>query len=198
MPPPATPGRTFTRANPALYRAGMTRAPTVTVRPATCEDLPAITEIAAHYVLHTVTTFNTEPLPLAGWEERWESLSAAGRPFLVVAAPHRPGLPDDVAGFAYVGAWRERPAYAATGEDTIYLAPGAEGQGLGRALLTALLEEAQRAGIREIVAVVSDADSPASVVLHEKLGFRHVGRLERVGFKHGRWLDTVLLQRSLA
>ncbi|MFD6090855.1 GNAT family N-acetyltransferase [Oerskovia sp. NPDC060338] len=175
----------------------MTHAPAVTVRPATREDLPAITEIAAHYVLHTVTTFNTEPLPLTGWEERWESLRAARRPFLVVAAASGPGLPDDVAGFAYVGAWRERPAYAATGEDTIYLAPGAEGQGLGRSLLTTLLDEAQRAGIREIVAVVSDADSPASVILHEKLGFRHVGRLERVGFKHGRWLDTVLLQRSL-
>ncbi|MBD7982623.1 GNAT family N-acetyltransferase [Oerskovia merdavium] len=175
----------------------MTHAPTVTVRRATREDLPAIAEIAAHYVLHTVTTFQTEPLTLAGWEERWESLRAAGRPFLVVTVAEGPGLPDDVAGFAYVGAWRERPAYAATGEDTIYLAPGSEGRGLGRALLSRLLDEAREAGVREVVAVVSDAESPASVVLHEKLDFRQVGRLERVGFKHGRWLDTVLLQRSL-
>ncbi|MHA7135041.1 GNAT family N-acetyltransferase [Oerskovia turbata] len=173
----------------------MTHAPTV--RPATRDDLPAVAEIAAHYVLRTVATFQTEPLPLAGWEERWESLRAAGRPFLVVTVPSAPGLPDDVAGFAYVGAWRERPAYAATGEDTIYLAPGQEGKGLGRALLTALLAEAEAAGVREVVAVVSDADSSASVALHERLGFRLVGRLERVGFKQGRWLDTVLLQRSL-
>ncbi|MFF2623935.1 GNAT family N-acetyltransferase [Oerskovia jenensis] len=175
----------------------MTHAPTVTVRAATRADLPAIAEIAAHFVLHTVSTFQTEPLSLAGWEERWEALRGAGRPFLVVTVPSTPGLPDDVAGFAYVGAWRERPAYAATGEDSIYLAPGSEGRGLGRALLTALLAEAEKAGVREIVAVVSDADSPASVVLHERLGFRQVGRLERVGFKQGRWLDTVLLQRSL-
>ena len=175
----------------------MSNALTATVRPATRDDLPAVAEIAAHHVLHTVSTFQTEPLTLAGWEERWESLRAAGRPFLVVTLPGAPGLPDDVAGFAYVGAWRERPAYAATGEDTIYLAPGSEGRGLGRSLLTALLDAAAEAGVRELVAVVSDADSPASVVLHEKLGFRQVGRLERVGFKHGRWLDTVLLQRSL-
>jgi L-amino acid N-acyltransferase YncA len=175
----------------------MTDTSTVTVRPATLDDLPAVAEIAAHYVLRTVATFQTEPLPLPGWEERWKSLRVAGRPFLVVTVPGGPGLPDVVAGFAYVGAWRERPAYAATGEDTIYLAPGREGQGLGRALLTALLAAAETAGVRELVAVVSDADSRASVVLHEKLGFRHVGRLERVGFKQGRWLDTVLLQRSL-
>lgn len=175
----------------------MTGSSTVTVRPASRDDLPVVAEIAAHYVLHTVSTFQTEPLPLAGWEERWESLREAGRPFLVVTVPGAPGLPDDVAGFAYVGSWRERPAYAATGEDTIYLAPGREGRGLGRSLLTALLDAAAQAGVRELVAVVSDADSPASVVLHEKLGFRQVGRLERVGLKHGRWLDTVLLQRSL-
>jgi L-amino acid N-acyltransferase YncA len=175
----------------------MTDTPVLTVRPATRDDLPTIAEIAAHHVLHTVATFQTEPLPLAGWEERWESLRAAGRPFLVVTVPGTPDRPDDVAGFAYVGAWRERPAYAATGEDTIYLAPGREGRGLGRALLSTLIDEARTAGVRELVAVVNDADSPASVVLHEKLGFRQVGRLERVGFKHGRWLDTVLLQRSL-
>ena len=93
----------------------MTDAPAATVRPATRDDLPVVAEIAAHHVLHTVSTFQTEPLPLAGWEERWESLREAGRPFLVVTVPGAPGLPDDVAGFAYVGAWRERPAYAATG-----------------------------------------------------------------------------------
>lgn len=175
----------------------MTGSSTATVRPASRDDLPVVAEIAAHYVLHTVSTFQTEPLPLAGWEERWESLREAGRPFLVVTVPGAPGLPDDVVGFAYVGAWRERPAYASTGEDTIYLAPGREGRGLGRSLLAALLDAAAQAGVRELVAVVSDADSPASVVLHEKLGFRQVGRLERVGLKHGRWLDTVLLQRSL-
>jgi len=175
----------------------MSDAATVTVRPATLDDLPAVAEIAAHHVLHTVATFQTEPLALAGWEERWQSLRAAGRPFLVVTEQGAPGLPDDVAGFAYVGAWRERPAYGATGEDSIYLAPGREGRGLGRTLLTALLAAAEGCGVCEVVAVVSDADSTASVVLHEKLGFRQVGRLERVGFKHGRWLDTVLLQRSL-
>src|SRR6478735_4458638 len=138
----------------------MTDALAVTVRPASRDDLPVVAEIAAHYVLHTVATFQTEPLPLAGWEERWEALRAAGRPFLVATVPGGPGLPDDVAGFAYVGAWRERPAYAATGEATIYLAPGSEGRGLGRALLSRLLDEAREAGVREVVAVVSDAESP--------------------------------------
>jgi L-amino acid N-acyltransferase YncA len=157
----------------------MTDTSTVTVRPATLDRLPAVAEIAAHHVQRTVTTFQTEPLALGGWEDRW------GR-----CAPR-------AARSSSVGSWRERPAYAATGEDSIYLAPGREGRGLGRALLAALLTEAEAAGVRELVAVVSDAGSPASVAPHEKLGFRQVGRLERVGFKQGRWLDTVLLQRSL-
>ena len=97
----------------------------------------------------------------------------------------------------YAGPWKERAAYRHTVEDAIYLARGSTGRGIGRALLDALLRACAEAGVQQVVAVVADAGDPASKRLHARCGFREVGRLERVGFKHGRWVDTVLMQRSL-
>jgi L-amino acid N-acyltransferase YncA len=117
----------------------------------------------------------------------------AGLPFLVAT------LDDDVAGYAYCGPWKTRPAYRQTVEDSIYLAPDALGRGLGGRLLDALLTACAEADIREVIAVVADggAESQASLALHRGRGFAEVGRLRSVGYKHDRWLDTVLLQCSL-
>ncbi len=106
----------------------------------------------------------------------------------------------EVAGYGYVSPWRPKPAYRHTVEDTVYLAPGATGRGLGRRLLAELLARAGQAGARQMVAVIADAgaDSEASIALHRALGFAHAGRLSAVGHKHGRWIDTVLMQRGLA
>jgi L-amino acid N-acyltransferase YncA len=102
-----------------------------------------------------------------------------------------------VVGYAYGGPWKERAAYRHTVENAIYLAPEARGRGVGRLLLDALLAACARAGVRQVIAVIADSGDPASARLHARSGFRMVGRLEQVGFKHGRWVDTVLMQRSL-
>ncbi|WP_240675222.1 GNAT family N-acetyltransferase [Cellulomonas endophytica] len=161
------------------------------VRPARHDDTDAVAAIYDHWVRTSTATFELEPPGVGHWHDRLDALGAAGWPFLVVEADGA------VAGFAYVGPWRTRPAYAATVEDTLYLHPDATGRGLGTLLLTALLDRAAAAGAREVVAVVADAETPASLALHRRAGFVEAGRLERVGRKFDRWLGTTLLQRSL-
>ena len=163
----------------------------VSVRAADRDDLPAVAAIYAPYVAHTVITFETEPPDGAAWATRFDAVAERALPFLVAESG------GEVVGYAYVGPWKERAAYRHTVEDAIYLAPGSTGRGGGRLLLDALLEAATAAGVEQVVAVIADAGDPASVRLHARCGFREVGRLERVGFKHGRWVDTVLMQRSL-
>jgi L-amino acid N-acyltransferase YncA len=163
----------------------------VPVRAARRDDLPALAAIYAPYVVGTAATFETEPPTAAVWAQRFDAVAAAGLPFLVVE------VAGEVAGYAYAKPWSERPAYRHTVEDVIYLAPGSTGRGLGLALLGALLDACRAAGATQVVAVVVDTGDPASHRLHVRAGFREVGRLERVGFKHGRWLDTALLQRAL-
>ena len=163
----------------------------VAVRAAGPADLPAVAAIYGPYVTGSVVTFETEPPDLATWRERFDALAGRGLPFLVAEAAGR------VIGYAYAGPWKERAAYRSTVEDAIYLAPAARGRGTGRILLDALLRACGEAGVREVVAVIADAGDPASARLHTRCGFREVGRLTGVGFKHGRWVDTVLLQRSL-
>ncbi len=103
-----------------------------------------------------------------------------------------------LAGYAYAGPYRSRPAYRLTVEDSVYIAPDTHRRGIGRALLAALIEAAQARGFRQMIAVIGDSTrQAASIGLHEALGFRHVGILKHVGFKHGRWLDSVLMQRAL-
>lgn len=165
--------------------------PQATIRPAVHADLKAVADIYAHYVRHTVTTFDETPRSVAEWERRLDELTGRGLPFLVAE------LSGAVAGFAYAGPWRPKPAYQHTVEDTIYLAPDATGRGLGTALLGPLITETARAGRRQMIAVIADTGSDASAALHRRFGFTDAGRLTAVGHKHGRWIDTLLMQRPL-
>ncbi|WP_304117416.1 GNAT family N-acetyltransferase [Mycolicibacterium bacteremicum] len=160
------------------------------LRTATAEDLPAIADIYAHYVRHSVATFETDPPDPAEWARRFTAIVDAGLPFVVT---ERSGA---VAGYAYCAPWKTRPAYRSTVEDSVYVAPSAVGAGCGAELLAALLDRCTAAGIREVIAVIADSGDPASVRLHRRLGFRDAGRLTQVGHKHDRWIDTVLLQWS--
>jgi phosphinothricin acetyltransferase len=139
-----------------------------------------------------VATFELTAPDAQEWQRRLHAVTAAGLPFLTAT------LEDRIAGYAYCGPWKSRPAYRHTVEDSIYVAPDAVGRGVGGLLLDALLADCARAGVREVIAVIVDADGEASLALHRTRGFTDAGRLTAVGFKHGRWLDTVLLQRSLA
>jgi phosphinothricin acetyltransferase len=154
-------------------------------------DLPAVAAIYAPYVRDSVITFETEPPDPVAWEKRFDAVVSRGLPFLVAESA------GEVVGYAYAGPWKERAAYRHTVENAIYLAPEKRGRGVGAVLLEALLKKCAEAGVRQVVAVIADTGHPASMRLHARSGFRHVGRLEQVGFKHGRWIDTVLMQRSL-
>jgi phosphinothricin acetyltransferase len=162
------------------------------VCPAAPADLEAVAGIFAHYVTSGVTTFEEIPPTVTDWRQRLDDLSTQGLPFLLAK------VGEEIVGYAYASPWRPKPAYRHTVEDSVYLAAGWTGRGLGRALLAALLAECERAGARQVVAVIADTGSDASAALHRRLGFTHVGRLTGVGHKHGRWIDTVLMQRPLS
>ena len=161
------------------------------VRPAAPGDLVAVAAIFAHYVTATVSTFEERPPTPGEWRRRLDDLTAQGLPLLVAV------VDGQVVGYAYASPWRPKPAYRHTVEDSVYLAPGWSGRGLGSALLRSLLDACARAGIRQVVAVIADTGSDASAALHRRLGFADAGRLTAVGHKHGRWVDTVLMQLSL-
>lgn len=163
---------------------------TARVRPTTPEDCDAIAEIYAHYVTQTVVTFDEVPPTVADWRDKAETLRAAGLPFLVVE------VAGEVAGFGYASQFRPKPAYRHSVENSIYLAPDRTGRGLGSLLLRALLDGCVAAGKRQVVAMITEGGD-ASVALHRRHGFVEAGRLRSVGFKHGRWIDTLLLQRDL-
>jgi L-amino acid N-acyltransferase YncA len=163
----------------------------VTVRPTSPDDLGPISDIYAHHVRTGVATFElTAPDP-GEWLRRFEAVTSPGLPFLTAS------LDGEVVGYAYCAPWKTRPAYRHTVEDSVYVAPHAVGRGIGGCLLDALLTDCANAGIREVLAVIVDADEAASLALHRNRGFADAGRLTSVGYKHGRWLDTLLLQRSL-
>jgi len=162
------------------------------VRATTPGDLEAIGAIYAHHVQTGVATFELTAPDAAEWQRRLNAVTAQGLPFLTATLDGR------IAGYAYCGPWKTRPAYRHTVEDSIYVAPDATGRGVGGLLLDALLADCARAGVREVIAVIVDADGAASLALHRNRGFTDAGRLTAVGFKHGRWLDTLLLQRSLS
>ncbi len=163
------------------------------IRVATTTDLPAIAAIYAHYVEHSVATFDETAPTLQLWTQKLADVTAAGWPFLVTESDS-----GTVAGYAFVKPYHDRPAYRRTVENSIYLHPDHTGRGLGRPLLRALLDAVAEAGAREVVAAVADTGSPASIELHTALGFRQVGTLTGVGRKHRRWIDVSLLQCSLA
>jgi len=155
-------------------------------------DLPAVTSIYEDAVLLGTASYEIEPPDLAEMTRRWRDLAER-------SYPHRVAVRDGkVAGYAYAGPYRPRPAYRFMVEDSIYVAPAAQRAGIGYALLAELVAICEGLGFRQMVAVIGDgAANHASVRLHAKRGFRHVGVIEGSGFKHGRWLDTVLMQRAL-
>jgi phosphinothricin acetyltransferase len=162
----------------------------VTTRPVVPRDLVAVADIYARYVQTSTATFELEPPAIAEWNARLETISARGLPFLVAEAA------GSVVGYAYCSPWRSRPAYRFTVEDSVYVDADATGRGIGRVLLGELLTACAHTGVREVIAVVT-AGHAGSLALHQRHGFVIAGRLTRVGHKHGQWLDTLLLQRSL-
>lgn len=176
-----------------LRRAPEPEAPfAYAIRPAEAVDIPDITEIYNHYVTNSVVTFDEKKWSVKQWREKFESLRSSDMPFLVAVSPS-----GQVLGYALVQPMSSKSAYRYSVENSIYLGQAATGKGLGRALLVALIDACEAVGIREMVAVISDKGAEASVALHEKLGFVEVGRMGRVGFKFGRWLGTIYLQKSL-
>ncbi len=161
------------------------------IRAAAAGDLADITAIYAGHVRHGSASFETEPPSLAEMARRHAGITEAGHPWLVAVRDRA------VLGYAYAGPYRMRPAYRWTVEDSVYLAPEATGQGIGRSLLVALLTAAEQRGFRQMVAVIGDSRSHASIGLHRTLGFTPAGVLRAVGFKHGGWVDSVLMQRAL-
>ena len=173
----------------------------VAIRPVEPRDLAAVADIYARYVETSTATFELEPPTVAQWHARLEAISGCGLPFLVaetaVGEPGGVGGPaGGIAGYAYCSPWRTRPAYRRTVEDSVYVDADTTGRGIGRALLGELLTACADAGVREIIAVVTEGHA-GSLALHQRHGFVIAGRLTRVGHKHGQWLDTLLLQRSL-
>lgn len=161
------------------------------IRPATAADLPAITAIYAHAVLYGTATFELEPPDIAEMTQRYDTLMAGGFPYLVAA------VGGGVAGYAYAGPYRARPAYRFSVENSVYLDPKAQGQRIGTQLMQALIAESEKRGYRLMVAVIGDSANLASIGVHKRTGFELVGTVQNVGLKFGRWLDTVLMQRPL-
>jgi phosphinothricin acetyltransferase len=161
------------------------------LRPSREEDVPAVTAIYAHHVRHGLASFEEVPPEIGEIARRRADVVGRGLPYLVAEAEGR------VLGYAYAGPFRTRSAYRYSLEDSIYIAPDAAGRGIGRALLSELLARSATLGYRQMVAVIGDSGNAASIGLHARLGFRQVGLLQAVGFKHGRWVDSVLMQRDL-
>jgi phosphinothricin acetyltransferase len=164
----------------------------VTIRQALETDMVEVSEIYNYYIQNSVVTFDIESLTLSDWIEKYRWLVGLQLPFLVAVTES-----GYVLGFAYVAPWRQKAAYKRTVEDSIYLRPAATGKRVGTRLMTELMKQAKAAGVKEIVAVISDKGAESSVKMHESMGFKHQGHLGKVGFKFGRWLGTVLLQKSL-
>lgn len=167
----------------------MTAAPVI--RASRPEDIPAITEIYSVHVRHGLGSFELIPPSTADMSQRREAVLASGLPYLVAELDGR------VAGYAYAGPYRPRPAYRYTVENSVYVADWAQRRGVGRALLNALIPACEAAGKRQMIAVIGDSGNHASIELHRAAGFQHVGLLKTVGFKHDRWLDVVIMQREL-
>ena len=160
-------------------------------RAARLEDVAAITEIYGDHVRNGTATFELEPPDREEMLRRWRDITERGLPWLVAMRG------DSVAGYAYAGAYRPRPAYRHTVEDSIYIRRDHVGNGIGRSLLDALIAGCERAGARQMIAVIGDSGNTASIRVHAATGFAPIGVLPDVGWKFGRWLDVVLMQRAL-
>jgi L-amino acid N-acyltransferase YncA len=163
----------------------------VSVRAANEADIPAITRIYAHAVRHGTASFEFEPPDEAEMTRRMRALLDAGYPYLVAE------VESTVRGYAYAGPYRARPAYRYTVENSVYIAPEAQRQGIGRALIDRLITESEARGYRLMIAVIGDSAQTPSIELHRAAGFKLVGAFAAVGYKFDRWLDSVLMQRPL-
>lgn len=163
-----------------------------TIRPVADRDIPDVREIYNHYVTNSVVTFDEKKWSVAQWRDKMALLRKLDLPFLVAESPT-----GQVLGYALVQPMSSKSAYRYSVENSIYLGQAATGKGLGKALLVALIAACEEKGIRQMVAVISDKGAEASIALHERLGFVEVGRMGRVGFKFGRWLGTIYLQKEL-
>ncbi len=164
----------------------------ITIQAATLQDIPQCAEIYNYYIRNSVVTFDLEPMTLDEWQHKYEWVQSLQLPFVVAESAS-----GQILGFAYVAPWRQKAAYRRTVEDSIYLRPAAIGKRVGTKLLNEIIERSKAAGVKEIVAVISDKGAESSIALHEAFGFKHQGHLAKVGFKFGRWLGTVLMQKSL-
>ncbi len=161
------------------------------IRDATEADFADVQAIYGHHVMHGLGTFEESAPDIAEMVRRWRTVTESGLPYLVCETGGA------VAGYAYAAPYRTRPAYRYLVEDSVYVAPDRPRQGIGRALLGALITRCEASGYRQMLAVIGDRGNDGSVGLHAALGFAEVGCLNAVGFKHGRWVDVVLMQRSL-
>lgn len=182
----------MTATTPAMPPATPLAAPPpAQVRDARPEDMATVAEIYGHYVTQSLATFEeTAPSP-DEMTRRHRDVLAHGLPYLIAEDP------SGIVGFVYASPYRMRSAYRYTIEDSIYVPPRAIGRGLGRLLLGSLVERCAALGFRQMVAVIGDSGNAASIGLHGHLGFRPAGTLRNAGFKHGRWVDAVIMQRSL-
>ena len=163
----------------------------LTLRPSSPQDIPAITAIYAHHVLHSTATFETTPPTEEEMAARRADVLARGLPYLVAE------LHGKVVGFAYCQWFKPRPAYRFSAEDSIYLHPDATGQKIGGKLLAALMHQAEQAGVRKLIAVIGDSGNAGSIGAHRAAGFQQVGVIASCGWKFGRWLDIVMMDRAL-
>ena len=164
----------------------------LSIRPSDEADIAAITQIYAHAVTHGTASFELAPPDEAEMGRRREAILAGGYPHIVAEQD------GEIAGYAYASAFRPRPAYRFTVEDSVYVAPKRQGEGIGTALLRALIAACEERGYRQMIAVIGDSASLGSIRLHEQMGFAHAGRLPAVGFKHEAWRDIILMQRALS
>ena len=163
----------------------------ITTRAAVIADLPVITEIYAEQVTNGTATFEVVPPDTAEMTRRYSALTEDGYPWFVAEQG------GEIIGYSYAGPYRARPGYRNTVEDSVYLAQSARGQGIGGRLLRLVIDECTGRGFRQMIAVIGDAENVASIRLHKAAGFALAGTLKDVGFKHGRWLDSILMQRAL-
>ncbi len=167
--------------------------PPISIRPVEAADMEAIQGIYAHHVVNGLASFEETPPDAAELARRWRAIAEAGLPYLCATDAATGGL----LGYAYAGPYRPRSAYRFSVEDSVYVAPGQAGRGVGRALLSRLIDICTGLGKRQMIAVIGDSGNAGSIGLHRACGFALAGTFRSIGFKHGRWVDSVLMQRPL-
>lgn len=169
----------------------MDRSAQARIRHAVATDIPSMTLIYAHHVMHGTGSFEEDAPSESVMHERWQTRDQAGYPTLIAE------LNDNTMGFAYAGNYKSRSAYRFTVEDSIYVSPDFVGQGVGLSLLETLIAECQQRGYRQMMAVIGDSQNTASIGLHKRCGFKQLGTAKGLGYKFDRWLDIVYMQRAL-